>query len=129
MHRRLIFALVLLVGLPLLGLAGLAFKIASDEREMAAMQWRALLEDRLQDVANGVAAQTAAIEREVLSALDRAPPTTEGLRQLVRRTPLITQVFWLQQGGQLVFPPPDATQSASERAFMERTQQIWRRQA
>ncbi|MEM7677858.1 MAG: HAMP domain-containing sensor histidine kinase, partial [Myxococcota bacterium] len=73
--------------------------------------------------------QTAAIEREVLSALESASPNVEDLRRLVRRTPLITQAFWLQQGGALAFPPSDSTQSASERAFVLRTQQIWRRQA
>ena len=125
MHRRLIIALVLLVGLPLVGLTLLAVKVVGDERDMALVQWRELLEGRLQDLANGIAAQTESVEREALDALDGARLTADGLRELVRNSPLVSQSFLLGGDGRLTFPPDDATTSAEERAFLTRTRSIW----
>ena len=129
MHRRLIIALGLLVGLPLVGLTALALKVARDERDMAAVQWRELLEGRLQDLANGIAAQTDAIEREALKGIDGAEQSAAGLRALVRRSPLVSQAFLLRTDGRLAFPPADGTTSADERAFLSRTLPIWKGQA
>ncbi len=129
MHRRLIIALSLLVGLPLTGLVYLALKIAHDEREMAAMQWRALLEGRLRDLSNSIAAQTDAIERDALSSIDEASRDTDGLRALVRRSPLVAQAFLLRPEGRLEFPPDDQTTSEDERRFLDRTRSIWKREA
>ena len=129
MRRRLFIALVLLVGLPIAGLTALAFKVAKDEGEMAAMQWRTLLEARLQDLANSITTQTETIEREALRAVEATPRTTDELRALVRRSPLVAQAFLLDESGALRFPPDDQTTSKSERAFVGRTQLIWERKA
>ncbi len=125
LRRRLIIALVLLVGLPIAGLSGLAYKVAKDERDMAAMQWRDLLEGRLQDLANGIAAQTEVLERDALRALKAATPTTGGLRAFVRSEPLAAQAFLLSADGALRFPPDDSTTSQDEREFLARTRSIW----
>ena len=125
MNRRLIIALGLLVCLPLAGLTFLAIKVAQDEREMAMVEWRALLEGRLQDLANGIAAQTEDVEREALRALEAVDKSTAGLRALVRNTPLVSMAFLLRADGKLRFPPNDETTSEAERGFLERTQSIW----
>lgn len=129
MHRRLIIALGLLVSLPLVSLTSLVIKVAGDERQMAAVQWRRLLEGRLQDLANGISAQTEAIERETLRTLEQVDKNAAGLRRLARRSPLVSQAFLLRSDGTLRFPPDDETTSAEERAFLTRTAPIWSRQA
>ena len=120
-----IIALSLLVGLPMVGLTFLALKVASDEREMAAVQWRQLLEGRLRDLANGIAAQTEAIERETLKTLETTATDADQLRQMVRTRPLVSQAFLLDGAGKLQFPAEDRTASVSEREFLARTRAIW----
>ena len=129
MHRRLIFAFSLLVTLPLLGLTFLAVKVARDEREMAVVEWRNLLEGRLHDLSNSIAAETDAVEREAFRALDGIQVDVASLRRLVRTSPLVSQAFLLGGDGQLRFPPDDATASDEERAFLARTRSIWERRA
>lgn len=128
MRRRLIIVLSLIVLLPLGAVAGLGFKIARDEREVARHQLVSLLDERLRDLKSTVAGVTQELERSFAKTLADARDA-ESLRALGRTTPLLRQVFVLDAEGRLEFPPDDETSSPSERGFRERTAAIWSRGA
>lgn len=123
--RRLAWAVALLVTLPVLAVAGLTWRLVSDQEAVARMELDALLDERLADVERPLMAGLERVERSLLQTLDKAELTPEALRALRRRAPLASQVFALDKTGKLIFPPENETRSEAEKAFAERTADIW----
>jgi signal transduction histidine kinase len=129
MRRRLIVLLLVLVTLPLGALAYFAKKTADDRRSVAKSQFRTLLDDRLRELSGAIRGATERFERELSESLAPADRSAPALRELRRRTPLVSQIFLLDADGALLFPPNDPTRSDEEADFLRRTAPIWTRQA
>lgn len=129
MRDRLTLVFGALVAVPVVLLALLGSKVARDEQAMVAERLEALREDRLSAVAAEVRRTVEAVERELGGALDQAEvEDVESLRELVRALPLVTQVFVQSTRGELQFPREEGA-TEGERAFLARTQAIWRGRA
>lgn len=129
MHNRLNIVFGLIVLVPLLLLAGLAIKIARDERSVVEQQVRALHEERLADIASGISARIGELERELDRVTAEAEQDPEKLRELVRKHPLLVQAFALSADGDLLFPSETDQLSVGEKTFLERTRAIWKGEA
>jgi signal transduction histidine kinase len=129
MRDRLTLVFGALVTVPVVLLALLGGKVARDEQAMVAQRLEALREDRLGAVAAEVRRTVEAVERELGGALLEAEvEDQEALRDLVRALPLVTQVFVQSNRGELRFPREDGA-TDGERAFLARTQAIWKGRA
>jgi signal transduction histidine kinase len=129
MRRRLIVLLALLILLPVGALAYFARKTAGDRQAVAANQFRTLLDDRLRELSTSIASATLQLERELSAALAVTDPSSQTLREVRRKSSLVSEVFLLDPEGALIFPPKDATRSEEEAEFLRRTAPIWTREA
>jgi len=123
---RLLITFLLLLLVPLGALGALGTKIVNDERVVARQQRLTWWQERLLAEQGRV----ATIIEDTARALSAAIPENlnvepDVLRTLSRKEPLIRQVFVLGQNGKLVFPTQNPTTSAEEKAFLERTADIW----
>ena len=129
MRDKLTIVFGLLVLVPVILLALMGAKVARDEQTMVAARLESLREDRLQGLAVDIRRTIELTEAELgatLALLDSND--AEKMRDLVRINPMITQVFVVRTDGELSFPVKEGATEA-ERAFLARTEAIWRGKA
>jgi signal transduction histidine kinase len=122
---RLIIILLLIVILPLAILGWLGVRIVGNEREIVRHRFRDVLEGSLRDVDARISQLMAERQRALFSEQGLSELSHEALRERVRRSGVVRQYFVLDGDGDLVFPPPRGPLTEAERAFIERTRQIW----
>ncbi|REK22911.1 MAG: sensor histidine kinase [Planctomycetota bacterium] len=116
--NRQIVCLALMIGVPLALLTWLGVRLAQRQEQEARERYRQLQAERLRDVDRTIAKVLAARERELLEVLDRLPLEREAIRDVVRRTPQVDQVFVLASTGKLQHPDPAGETSTAERRFL-----------
>ncbi len=122
MRRRLITLLVLLVAVPLAGLAWLGVRVVQDQHQMAHSRAESLLMERLDDTDGIIALILDQRQRELreMTQLDN-----QGLPSLYHRTsPFVLQFFAQDTAGTLLYPTGQLTLQQQE--FMVRTGHLWR---
>ncbi len=125
MKPRLIVILVLIVVLPLALVVWLGVRMARNEREMLRLRVQEILVSRLRDVDAEIQEVLSRQGRALLQLQGLSERSPEELRQLSASLPAVSQLFVLNAAGMPVFPAPDSALSVSERAFLERTRDIW----
>jgi signal transduction histidine kinase len=100
-------------------------RIVGNEREIVRHRFRDVLEGSLRDVDARISQLLAERQRTLLSEQALSALSHEALRERVRRSGLVRQYFVLDGNGDLVFPPLGGPMTEAERAFIERTKQIW----
>ena len=125
MKPKLIAILLLIVLLPLGLLAWLGVSVARDEQEIVQNRFRKLLAGRLSDVDVTIAGVVERYERDLSRLTDGLPADPAAIRALVRKTPVISQIFVLDPKGRRVHPAPAGPLSSAEREFLERASQVW----
>ncbi|MCC6699351.1 MAG: HAMP domain-containing histidine kinase [Candidatus Hydrogenedentes bacterium] len=129
MKPRLIAIYTVIVVLPLVVLGLLGAKLARDERAVFEHRLSQVILDQLR-VADSEIARVVNQWRQVLGADLRTLPQEAGeLRERARRSPYVSHYVVLHPDGALVYPSPVETPTDDERVFLERTREIWERQA
>jgi signal transduction histidine kinase len=126
--RATLLALVLLVAAPTLAMSLLAWRIIHDERRAARVQLEELLEARLEDARVGLERRVTELGEALARRIAAAERSPAALRRLRRSLPLVAELFVLDRGGELAFPPRSGA-SPEEAAFRVRTAAIWDRAA
>jgi signal transduction histidine kinase len=124
---RLAWLVVLLLPPLLLAGAGVWASRAEDarlEREVGRV-----VQGRLAEQAAALGEVTQQLERELLAATQDLPLHPDRVREVVARRPRLAHLIMLGLYGELLFPPPDAPQSAEERRFVAETRALWDRGA
>ncbi|MBN1868330.1 HAMP domain-containing histidine kinase [Candidatus Sumerlaeota bacterium] len=127
MKPRLVVVYVLLIVLPLALLAALGVRLVHFERRETQQRFRELLLGRLKEIGRGIDDLVERRKREVLRLTETESFDPETLRTIARRNPIVSQVFLLDSEGNLLHPKPSSDLNAGERAFLERTHEIWER--
>lgn len=130
MRPRLAATFLLIVFLPLVILAWFGVRLAEQEREDMRQQFQGLLLARLGEVDTSIARVMGARENELISLLAFSDYSPEHLRELTSTSVTVRQFFLLDSKGSIEYPSAmaEGTQlalSQSERAFLERTRQLW----
>ncbi|MCA9553029.1 MAG: HAMP domain-containing histidine kinase [Myxococcales bacterium] len=133
MQRRLLLVLALLVTVPTLTVVTLGWRMLENQRRVARMELETLLDERLADLEQTIAAELTRLEQDLATELEPerdgllgTPPTSaEALRQLRRESGLVGMAFVLDPQGNLTYPPAAGPRSEDEDAFMVRTRDIW----
>lgn len=118
----LVLAAIVLIPLVLLGWLGL--RVILDEQELRDHQIRALIQSRLKGFEDTVLDHFENLAAQFTDASGNLSYTTNGLRQFVRETPTIRQVFWFDAKDKRRFPPGDSPLTRKESQFLERTKSI-----
>lgn len=126
--------IVLMVLLPVLVLAGLGWQLqqkASVEASVQASAWReAELKQLDQLMGQWLARLARSLERDLqtlinpLAATD-LPDLSESIRPYLRSSSYVNGLYLAAMDGQRLFPP-QALEAPAERAFLQRTQNLWR---
>ncbi len=118
MKSRSLILIILIVLLPTGLLTWFGMRIARDEESMTEQRFRSVMEQRLQDVNRLIERQFAETERRLqrVTAIDEF--SVEMLRERVRSTPQVTQVFVLAPDGELLYPSPQGSLNGTEQSFL-----------
>jgi signal transduction histidine kinase len=122
----LVVALIVFLLLPLGVTAWLGMRLVNGEQEQVERQVAALLNQRLADHArtiSGILEREATRLRTLTADFEQRDP--EALRALTRNDPMARQLFVTGKDGTPRFPLANGAESRNEKAFLERTRQIW----
>ncbi|MDD5306886.1 MAG: HAMP domain-containing sensor histidine kinase [Deltaproteobacteria bacterium] len=118
--------LALIVLIPVGLLAALGVRLARDEREMVRHRLDALVDGRLADVDASIARLLEQRGRELERVTEIGSFDPASIRAAVRGARLVRQMFVLDGKGRLEFPSADKEPTETERAFLARTDRIWK---
>lgn len=118
MKTRSLILILLIVLLPIGLLTGLGVRLARDEKTMMEQRFRGVMEQRLQDVNMVIARQLSETERQLqqVTAIDDFDVSM--LRERVRSSPHVTQLFVLGANGDLLYPSPGSSLNGTEQNFL-----------
>ena len=114
-----------MVLVPLGLIAWLGVKTARQEQERAQQRMQKVLIARLADLRESVGRLMEKDERELQRLADLATGEVETIRDLIRGTRLVRQMFVIAPDKQFIFPPPDGP-SDREREALLRLTPIWK---
>ncbi len=125
MKPRSLILIVLIVLLPTGLLAWFGVRMARDEKTVTEQRFRSVMEQRLQDVNRVIARQFSETERQlqVITAIDDF--SVSQLRECVRSTPEVTQLFVLSSNGELLYPNPSTPLNGTEQSFLRQTSKMF----
>jgi signal transduction histidine kinase len=122
---RLILALTLLVLAPIGSIGWLGGRLAEDNSAQRENQLASMLQQRLRDQAGRIDRFVAQRQRDLEKSLELPNWLPATIRERVRQTPWLSQIFYLGADGRLQFPPPKSRLMRSETAFVQRTEGLW----
>lgn len=125
MQKKIAIALLLIVLLPVTGLAWLGLRMAHNEQRVVAAQVQALVHAQLQGVDDAIQGYFLELQDSLSTQLARQPVDGERLKQLVLQSAQVQQVLVVAADGSRVLPAPGAMLSESEKQFMQRTSALW----
>ncbi len=125
MKIRSLTLIVLIVLLPTGLLTWFAVRMARDDASMTEQRFRSLMEQRLQDVNQLITRQFSDTERRLQQITTIDDFDTTKLRERVRTTPQVTQLFVLAPGGDLVYPDPTGSLNGTEQSFLRQTSRMF----
>jgi len=124
LRPRLVVIYLVVVLTPLVLLMGLGIRMVSYERDRARRNLETVLAQSLEDIDGDVGVFVHQRERRLLeltdTVVDSATTSPTDLRVLTRSAPWIRQMVLLSRDGQLLYPSPDQTLSATEWQFLDR---------
>ncbi|MEJ7593999.1 MAG: hypothetical protein WKF77_20865 [Planctomycetaceae bacterium] len=125
MKSRSLILIILIVLLPTGLLTWFGLRIARDEKSMTEQRFRSVMEQRLQDVNRLIERQFSDTERRLqrVTAIDQY--SVEELRELIRSTPQVTQVFVLTPNGELLYPNPGSSLNGTEQSFLRQAARMF----
>ncbi len=129
MRLKLALILLVIVLTPLALLAWLGFRVARIEKEAVQHRFHQLLLGKLRETRSVISDHLMQKEREHLKILRAVPIETTALRDLVRSRPLVRQIFVAQDDGIRIHPPLEGPLTASEKEFLRRTSEVWKKGA
>jgi signal transduction histidine kinase len=107
-----------MVCLPLVVIAGLGWRLAHHEHDMARQRVQALLLVRLQDSARTIDEYFHQHERRLQVLIESVGDDPNRIRELVRRDPYVGQLFVVDASGALLHPNPAGAINKAERRFL-----------
>lgn len=130
MHRRLLWTFALLVGIPLLVVAWLGIRLAEEREARAVQGLEELLRSTLRSLDGEIQQLLERHRLAIRQAVQRAPGTRDGYREIRGRLPIVRQVFAVDRAtGELLYPSLMDDLDREEEAFLRRTRDLWARGA
>ncbi|QTN27241.1 HAMP domain-containing histidine kinase [Rhodoferax sp. AJA081-3] len=125
MQKKIAITLLLIVLLPVAGLAWLGLRMAHNEKQMAAAQVQGLVHAQLQGVDEAIQAYFLDLQDSLLAQLTLRPLDNDSLKKMALESAHVQQVLVMAADGSRVLPAPGAPLSESEKQFMQRTSALW----
>ncbi|NVK41718.1 MAG: HAMP domain-containing histidine kinase [Oceanospirillaceae bacterium] len=132
MKYRAPLLLTLLVLVPVLLLGMLGYRLQQQEQQLVGLQLQKLIEQQLVSVDQLLQGHFQQLERllrqraaELHRLADPAYPS-DRLRQFVKDSAYVRQLFLLDESGERLFPPPAGPLSRAEQHLVDRLQPLWR---
>lgn len=125
MQKKIAITLLLIVLLPVTGLAWLGLRMAHNEQQVVAAQVQALVHAQLQGVDDAIQAHFSELQDSLLAQLTQRPLDNDNLKRMALESAHVQQVLVIAANGTRVLPAPGALLSESEKQFMQRTSALW----
>ncbi|MBC7964539.1 MAG: hypothetical protein H7Z17_01340 [Fuerstia sp.] len=119
MKSRSLILIILIVLLPTGLITWFGVRTARDEKSMTEQRFRSVMEQRLQDVNRLIERQFSETERRLQSITAIDEFSVQELRERIRATPQVTQVFVLTPEGALLYPNPRSSLNGTEQSFLQ----------
>ncbi len=125
MQKKIAITLLLIVLLPVAGLAWLGLRMAHNEQQVVAAQVQALVHAQLRGMDETIQSHFLELQDSLLAQLAQRPLDNNSLKQLALESAQVQQVMVIAADGTRVLPAPGAALSESEKKFMQRTSALW----
>lgn len=125
MRTRSLILILLIVGIPLGVLMWAAVRLTKNEQVVVQQQFHGLMEQRLQDVNQGIASHFQRIKAELEDLTSVANPDESTLRELGRTEPKVMQMFLLTPDGHLQYPNLQGPLNGNEQRFLLRASRVF----
>lgn len=119
MKSRSLILIILIVLLPTGLLTWFGVRLARDEATMTKQRFRSVMEQRLQDVNRLIERRFSDTERRLQAVTAIDVYSVSDLRERVRSTPEVTQIFVLTPTRKLLYPNPASTLNGTEQSFLK----------
>lgn len=128
MRSRSLILILLIVGIPLGVLVLAAVRLARNEQIVVQQQFHDLMEQRLQDVNQGIASHFQRMKAELEDLTSVANPDESILRELGRTEPKVMQMFLLTPDGRLQYPNLQGPLNGDEQRFLTQAARVFSEQ-
>jgi len=124
-HKRLALILILVVVVPIGAVTWLGMRVDVEQRQVRRQQQQARLHGRLAETAERIARFVAGRQQQVETAMNLPSLDVEAIRDHLRATPTIGQLFVRNPDGTMAFPPRGRQATEAERSFVLRLRELW----
>lgn len=115
-----LLALLLLVVVPIILIASLSFRMAANERNVVATQFRALANSQLQSIDGTLQGLLNVRAEQLIEASQTLNLSSASLRSWLRGQPEIAQILVMDPEGKRTHPPVSSPMNQEEVRFVER---------
>lgn len=125
LRPRLAIIFLLIVLAPLAAIVLLGYRLMRGEQEMVEHRYRALVQQRLQDVNSQISRMLERRAGEIADLLSKTKAEPEAMRKLVSDNSLVSNAFAIDPSGRVLFPTTLNELNQRERDFLFRTSSLW----
>ncbi|MBF0431287.1 MAG: HAMP domain-containing histidine kinase [Fibrobacteria bacterium] len=129
MKKSLVICLIGITVLPLTVISWLGVSRIKGQEDQLKRQSEVLLKNNLENAVQRVQNTLLKIENQLIQQLPSSPPTQEILQRLSRKHALVSQAFYMDSKGKLVYPDTGQQLSQREIKFLQRTSLLWENDA
>ncbi|GGK78352.1 sensor histidine kinase [Amphritea balenae] len=130
MKRKTLILLILIIVLPMMLLAWFGVRMQQDQQQVVAYQFKNLVDSRLQGIDQQFQNHFFALQQLFIPQAAQLQQQTAGqyqahdIRQFIKRSAFVQQVFVISDAGERLFPPTDQSLNQQERTFVELTRKL-----
>ncbi len=124
MRRKPLILLILIVSLPVAGLAWLGMRVASDDKAALQQRFEEVFSVQLRDIDGTISRHFAALSTELRATASHVSDDADGIRSLLRTSPQVRQVIVLDHSGKILHPDPATPLNLGEREFLHEAQEL-----
>ncbi len=113
-----------MVLMPVALLGGLGYRLARYERQGVETAFREVVRDQLVQIEQDIGKVLDQRKRDLLEALEYRPEDISAIRASNREIPAVSQLFYLDSQGDIIYPSPETELNEAEWAFLDRAKDV-----
>jgi signal transduction histidine kinase len=123
-RRKPLILLLLIVSLPMIGLAWLGVRVARDDEAALQQRFEEVFAVQLRDIDGNIRRHFESLSTELRATAGQVVVETDQIRALMRDQPKVRQIIVLDHEGMLLHPNPELPLNSGERDFLNEAREL-----
>lgn len=124
MQSKSLILLLLIVSLPMIGLAWLGVRVARDDEAALQQRFEEVFAVQLRDIDGNIRRHFESLSTELRATAGQVVVETDRIRALMRDQPKVRQIIVLDKEGMLLHPNPALPLNSGERDFLSEAREL-----